>query len=56
MIQAEELTTLRNRANNIIDKLSKEISKLKQENRRLSLLLQEAFENSGECGGIHNMD
>lgn len=53
---AGELRQLRARANEVIQKLAKEISHLKAENRRLTDLVQEIFDQTGECGGVHNME
>jgi SMC interacting uncharacterized protein involved in chromosome segregation len=51
-----ELHELRSRANSVIQKLTKEIAHLKEENRRLTMLVQEIFDQTGECGGVHNME
>jgi hypothetical protein len=51
-----ELHELRSRANAVIQKLTKEISHLKSENRRLTLLVQEIFDQADGCGGVHNME
>lgn len=51
-----ELHELRSRANAVIQKLTKEISYLKAENRRLTMLVQEIFDQTGQCDGVYNME
>lgn len=51
-----ELHELRSRANAVIQKLTQEISYLKAENRKLTTLVQEIFDQTDGCGGVHNME